>query len=66
VDTAGQKFVVGYVRDSIGAWAFTKARATVDATDAQAVAAIYESYESALRDRFDKPAWVNDAGGPLP
>jgi hypothetical protein len=66
MDTSSPRFLVSYVRDSVGAWAFMKARATVGAPNVSGADAIYRDYEGALRKRFGKPAWVNDNGPPPP
>jgi hypothetical protein len=60
------RIVTSYVRDSVGAWAFMKASATVATPEVSDADAIYKDYESALRRRFGKPVWVNDNGPPPP
>jgi hypothetical protein len=65
-ETSIPRFFVGYVQDSVGAWAFVNARATAVAADNKSANALYEDYENALRKRYGKPAWVNDNAPPPP
>lgn len=65
-ETSTPRFFVGYVQDSVGAWAFVNAKATAVAADDKAADALYQDYEKALRKRYGKTAWVNDNSPPPP